>query len=407
MSDGYGAAGRIALGAPVHETIDTDSPASWVALDAEVRDLAPHAASRLPTRQELQGLPAGGPTPTEVARIALALCHPDGRVRGAALEPASGVATLRPLLVVRCADWAAPVRLRARELLADVSGRRLVPLAGLILLLARRERGGFARGLLDSALRDGPAADVESLLTSQDRAVRRIGYRIAVDRRLLTPAELARTAATASGDTRVRALCAEAALAGMGEGDHEDVVDPLLAARSPQVRSAGVTALRRAGRHSEAAAFLADRAGVVRACARYVLRQAGTDPLPLYRSMCADPARHPAAAAGLGECGSRADAEALWALTAHPVPAVRAHAVAGLCALDAVRSERMRPLIDDQAAPVVRAAGRALRPYATGLPSDWLLARMAPGLPAPTRLAAQRLMAVRNRAQARGLPVVR
>ncbi|MDT0431414.1 hypothetical protein [Streptomyces salyersiae] len=406
MNDGHGAAERVARGVPVHEALDTTSPADWVTLDSGVRQLAPGAAVLLPTRNELRHLPAGVPTPGAASRIALALCHPNGRVRLAALERAAGAAVLRPLLVVRCADWVAPVSHRARELLAEVSGRRLVPLAGLILFLARRERGGSARELLDRALREGPGTDVVDLLTSGDRAVRRLAYRVAVDRRLLTSAELARTAA-ASDDIRVQTLCAEAALATMGDADVDDVLDPLLSARSPQVRSAGVTGLRRAGRHGEAVAFLADRARVVRACARYVLGQVGTDPLPLYREWCADPAEQPAAAAGLGECGTGEDAETLWGLTAHPVSAVRARAVAGLRALDAVRPDRIRPLLDDPAAPVVRAACLALRPYAAGLERDWLLARTAPEVPAPTRLAARWLVVAQDRARTRGLRTAR
>ncbi|MFD8802429.1 hypothetical protein [Streptomyces atroolivaceus] len=402
MSDGHGPAERLALGVPLGEALDTTSPAAWVALDTGVRILASRAANRLPTRHELRGLPAGPPSPAAESRIALALCHPNGRVREAALERAAGARGLRPLLVVRCADWAAPVRARARAVLADTAGPWLPALAPLVLLLSLRDRGGFTLRLMEDVLRDGPGTDAEALLTDEDRAVRRLAYRIAVDRHLLTPAELARTAATAGDDVRIQVLCAEAALAGAGEDDYDSVVALLLAARSPQVRSAGVTGLRRAGRYGEAAAFLADRSGLVRACARYVLRQGGTDPLPLYRSMCADPARHPAAAAGLGECGSREDIETLWPLSAHRLPAVRAHAVSALCALDAVRPDRMCPLLDDPAPAVVRAAARALRPYAVELHQDWLRARVAPDRPRHTRMAAQRLLDAQERAYARG-----
>ncbi|MEU5169623.1 hypothetical protein [Streptomyces mutomycini] len=401
MSDGQHSAGHLALGLPVRETLDTTSPAAWLALDTGVRILAAHPANRLPTRNELRGLPGGPLGPASESRLALALCHPNGRVREAALGRATDAPGLLPLVVVRCADWAAQVRDLARAVLADATGPELAPAAPLILLLSRRDRGGFALRLLERVLRDGPGPDVGALLTHEDRAVCRFAHRIAVDRHLLTPAELARRAATAA-DVRIQVLCAEAALAGTGADGYDAVVAPLLAARSPQVRSAGVTGLRRTGRHGEAAAFLADRSGLVRACARYVLRQGGTDPLPLYRSMCADPTRHPAAVAGLGECGSRTDVETLWPLTSHQLPAVRAHAVSALCALDAVRPDRIRPLLDDPSAVVVRATVRALRPYAATLDTALLRARLMPDRPRPTRIAALRLLQAQERARARG-----
>ncbi len=103
------------------------------------------------------------------------------------------------------------------------------------------------------------------------------------------------------------------------------------------------------------------------------------------------------AAAGLGECGSRADADTLWPLVAHPLPAVRLHAVAGLRALDAVTRERLSPLLDDPSSAVVRAATLALLPDAAGFPVEWLRGRTAPDRPRPVRVAAERLLRARRR----------
>ncbi|MFE0649891.1 hypothetical protein ACFVZH_15045 [Streptomyces sp. NPDC059534] len=45
----------------------------------------------------------------------------------------------------------------------------------------------------------------------------------------------------------------------------------------------------------------------MRACARWVLRQAGSDPVPLYRAACAAGDSVPSdAPLGLAECGDRA-----------------------------------------------------------------------------------------------------
>ncbi|MEW5538451.1 hypothetical protein [Streptomyces cyaneofuscatus] len=407
---------RVCEGASPAEVLDGAPARAWVDFDAGVRALddrpwllprAPEEPVR-PARTLLDRL--RGTAPSRTAHRppppppAIALCHADGRVREAALEEARTAPELRPLLVVRCSDWADPVRERSRVLLAELPGSALLPLAELILLLSRRTRGGFARSLLERALREGPAADVVALMAHQDRATYRLAYRIAVERGLLTPAELATTAATC-GDVTLQELCAEAAVAALtatdGEAGQAAVLGRLLTARAARVRSAGVTALRRAGRHGEAEPFLADRSAVVRACARYVLRQGGIDPLPLYRALCAEPAAHPGAAAGLGECGERAtDTGTLWALVEHPLPAVRVCAITGLRALEAVVRERLTSSLDDPSPAVVRAATRALLPEAAGIPETLLRERTAPDRPRAVRVAAERLL----RAAGRALP---
>ncbi|MGK3093183.1 hypothetical protein ACG93S_24540 [Streptomyces sp. WAC01490] len=407
---------RVCEGASPAEVLDGAPARAWVDFDAGVRALddrpwlrprAPEEPVR-PARTLLDRL--RGTAPSRTAHRppppppAIALCHADGRVREAALEEARTAPELRPLLVVRCSDWADPVRERARVLLAELPGSALLPLAELILLLSRRTRGGFARCLLERALREGPAVDVAALMAHQDRATYRLAYRIAVERGLLTPAELATTAATC-GDVTLQDLCAEAAVAALtatdGEAGQAAVLGRLLTARAARVRSAGVTALRRAGRHGEAEPFLADRSAVVRACARYVLRQGGIDPLPLYRALCAEPAAHPGAAAGLGECGERAtDTGTLWALVEHPLPAVRVCAITGLRALEAVVRERLTSSLDDPSPAVVRAATRALLPEAAGIPETLLRERTAPDRPRAVRVAAERLL----RAAGRALP---
>ncbi|MFI2116379.1 hypothetical protein ACH489_18115 [Streptomyces rubiginosohelvolus] len=414
---------RVRDGAAPAETFDVASAGEWLAFDAGVRDLGdrPWLLSRASEEPErpggVLGQPGGEPgrpTRTLLDRLrgragskavppvappvpdapAIALCHPDGRVREAALDAVRTAPGLRPLLVVRCADWVAPVRAKARAALAELPGDALFSSAELILRLSRRERGDFALTLLEDALREGPAAEVLALTARPDRATYRLAYRIAVERGLLTPMELATTAATC-GDVTLQDLCAEAAVrpGATPDPDAAAVLDRLLAARAPRVRAAGVTALRRAGRHRDAEPFLVDRSGVVRACARYVLRQGGVDPLPIYRGLCAEPAAHPAAAAGLGECGDRAtDAETLWALLGHPLPSVRVHTISGLRALDVVERERLTPLLDDPAPAVVRAATRALLPDAAGIPEHLLRERSAPERPRAVRVAADRLL---------------
>ncbi|MGY5014559.1 hypothetical protein ACWCY6_41945 [Streptomyces sp. 900105755] len=395
FGDGAAVAVRLAEGAAPGDVIDGADPVGWLALDAGARSWLLRDA--LPGRAELTGEHRNALTES---RAALALCHRDGRIREAALETAAGFPTLLPLVVIRCADWVAPVRERARQLLcATIDADAAVSLAPLILLVGRRGRGAFGVEVLGDVLRGASHEQLGRLCADGDRTVRRFAHRLAVAEGKLSAAELARAAAR-DPDPAVQTLCAEAAVALVPEGaPAADVLGPLLAARGPRVRSIGVTALRRAGRPERAADFLADRSGAVRACARYVVRQYGTDPLPWYRRRVAaagDPALPPGAVMGLAECGERADAGLLAPLLAHPSPGVRAAAVAGSRILDVTDVPRFRELLDDPAPGVVREATVTLLPSAGALDAGWLMDRLAAGRPRHARVAAFRLLDARG-----------
>ncbi|MFJ9243040.1 hypothetical protein [Streptomyces sp. NPDC101776] len=338
---GAAAAVRLAQGEPVRDVLDVSDPRAWLGLDTGARvdefrcppGVVPW--DRIAGARELTAV-LRGPGPLTESRLALALCHRDGRIRQAALDRVGGHPVLLPLVVLRCAEWAPPVRDRARQRLAEgLHAVTAASLAPMILLVGCRDRADFAVRLLDETLRRAPRERIVALCSGADPAVRRYAYRLAVEDGLLSPAELARAAAQDS-DAVVQTVCADAALAAAAKGGaYDEVFEPLLGARSPRVRSAGVTVLRPAGRTELAVGFLADRAPVVRACARYVVRRDGVDPLPLYRAWCATPEPVPGAVIGLAECGGRADAELLWTLVGHPTGGVRARAVAGLRVLDA------------------------------------------------------------------------
>ncbi|MFJ9019200.1 hypothetical protein ACIRPU_04300 [Streptomyces sp. NPDC102259] len=408
ITGGSATAVRLAGGTPLREALDCGAPAAWTALDAGVRPLHWNA-HYLPEwewneagRTLTAAMQAG--EPLSESQLALALCHRDGRIRAAALWRMDGHPDLLPLLVVRCADWVEPVRRQARLRLGEeLDAGRAVALLPLILRVGRRERGEFALGLADRRLREAPREVLTTLFTDSDRTVRRFAYRLAVEQRLLSPGELARVAAQ-DDDTVVQNLCADAALAAMTDEDHDDVLEPLLAARDPRVRSAGVTALRRAGRAERAVGFLADRAGLVRACARYVVRQHGGDPSAWYRERCAergDATLPPGAVIGLAECGERSDGEALWSLVRHPAAGVRAGAVAGLRVLDAADARRLLPLLDDPAPRVVREVTAAVLPSAGLVPQEWLVERLGAAWPRQVRIAAFRLAVERGGAVGR------
>ncbi|MFC8392622.1 hypothetical protein [Streptomyces sp. NPDC057238] len=441
MDDDIGSGGtaavRLIRGTPLTEAVDTADPRAWTAFDVGVRQILRYGHALLPDGDRTAVLrsgtadaaaprteasprqpatdrsgrlrrwatarfrrPAGSPGQDARARLALALCHPDGRVREAALDGTAEHPVLLPLLVIRTGDWATPVRERARRLLGErLDVEAAVALAPLILRVGRRERGAFGLELLDSVLRRAPRERLLPLHTHTGRTVRRFAFRLAIEEGLLSPGELAHRAAW-DDDAVVQGLCADAALAAMTDGDDwDEVLEPLLDARSPRARSAGVTALRRAGRPERAVEFLIDRSALVRACARYVVRRHGTDPLPWYRERCADPADPtvpPGAVIGLAECGERVDAELLWPLLAHPAPVVRARVVAGLRTLDATDVARLLPLLDDPAPGVVRETTAALLPFAGTLPSGLLTAHLSIERPRPVRVAAFRLLDARG-----------
>lgn len=395
---GEAAVTRLASGVPLRAVLTVADPLAWAALDIGVRTVDWYRPGRSPQWEHIAPPPVGAASFDE-PRLALALCHRDGRIRERAVRQAAAYPGLLPLLVIRASDWAEPVRERARALLRDLLDvEAAVALTPLILLVGRRDRGAAAVELLGEVLRRSPRERLGTLFGHADRDVRRFAYRLAVEERLLTSAELARTASR-DEDTVVQTLCGEAALAAVGDSStgapDDDVLTPLLAARFPRVRAIGVTALRRAGRPDRAEEFLADRAALVRACARYVLRQHGIDPLPWYRRRCSAPgdaALLPGAVIGLAECGQRTDAALLWPLLTHPASGVRARAVAGLRTLDAADTRRLLPLLDDAAPGVVREVTAALLPSARSLDTDWLTVRLASDRPRHVRVAAFRLL---------------
>ncbi|MER8043965.1 hypothetical protein [Streptomyces sp. NPDC094032] len=375
-------------------------PEVWTELDEGVRAAARWGTWRPGNRHDwLTGGQPGGPralfsrTPSE-AELVRALCDPDGRVREAALAHAADRPALLPLVAVRATDWAAPVRARARAVLAGVlpsaDAATLALVAPVILRVGGRLRGGEGTVLLEERLRAAPAEVLAPLFPHRDRATRRLALAVAFARRLLVPEELARFA-TADPDPVVRDRAADAVVAA---GAPDGTLGLLLGARSGRIRAAGVTALRGAGRHVEAEPYLYDRSGMVRACARYVLRQGGADPLALYRAACAEPSAVPdRAPLGLAECGERAvDLPALWALTGHPRPLVRSSAVAGLRALEVADHARLLPLLDDPAPGVVRETAKTLSAWADRLPEHELLDRTGPGRPPHVRVRALRLL---------------
>lgn len=178
--NGTQAAVRLAKGAVLREVMfDVADPAVWIALDDAVR----HGG-----RSSADGnWPPTWQAPTD-AQLALALCHRDGRIRERALGKVAGRPELLPLVVIRCADWAGPVRDRARTRWTEAATvETAVGLAPLALRIGVRHRGDFAVGLIEKVLRSADREALLPLLTHAGRTVRRFAHRLAVEEGFLSP----------------------------------------------------------------------------------------------------------------------------------------------------------------------------------------------------------------------------
>ncbi|MGW6689665.1 HEAT repeat domain-containing protein [Streptomyces sp. NPDC054961] len=444
VSTGRGAAVELLKGqrpAPVPDMLRGSGPDAWTAFDEEVRRIGRRS------HEPLRG-----------KRIEARLCDPDGRLRASALRSwqpppldfflLSFVSWLPPLrgryrealrralarhaplelVLIRCADWAPPVRGRARRVLGWIVARypvdALIQITPLALRLGRREHGAWAVEQLEAALtgrysllaawwRPGrpsttwswnsltPAqrADaLDRLRRARDLPARRFATRLVVEAGGTGVRELARRAALEPDPVTAR-LWTDAALRVMADDGADDAaIDTLLGGRNPMVRGAGVTALRRAGRAAEAHRYLADRSGLVRACARRLVSQSGGDAVGEYFSLITAPGRvSPYAVAGFSECAEHMDAPVLRSLLGHPSGTVRAAAVAGLRRLDdATDDALLLPLLDDPSASVTREAALTLLQVVERLDHRHLAERIEPVRHLHVRRAAFRLLRARG-----------
>ncbi|MBW5485697.1 hypothetical protein GPJ59_28440, partial [Streptomyces bambusae] len=271
---------------PAHGPLTWGSPHAWLAFDLAARSaVAYHGHGHEPQRPAAQGGPAtrsavayhghepqrpvvlGGPaavrpvapgSPAVDLHLALRACHPDGRVREAALRTRQ---VPLPLIVIRCADWVPAVRARARrELVLALAGYPELTLSAtvpLALRLGGREQGAWVVELFEAALHHRPPRlaqwwrvglltgpprrrTADAILTglrgSTDPATRRFATRIVLGRGAAGVRELARAAA-AERDPVTARMWTDAALQALAAGGprgkaagraNHDAVDALL-----------------------------------------------------------------------------------------------------------------------------------------------------------------------------------
>ncbi|MEU5264925.1 hypothetical protein [Amycolatopsis sp. NPDC021455] len=304
--------------------------------------------------------------------LAEAACHGNGHMREAAvvrLADSTDPEAL-PLLLIRCVDWAGPVRDLARTAvlskLDEPAFRAMLPLIGV---LRRRSVDDWMTTLFRRALTPRLLDDALAL---EDRETRRWVHREAVG---LLSRERLLDIALRDPDFVVRAICGDALL------DRGECVEELLAAGPPKVRMRALTFLDL----DAVVAYLADRASAVRSMAQALVLKAGGDPAAHYRALPVSFGM----LAGLGETGTAADAPILERHLADERPRIRRVAVRGLRRV-APESAAVRPLLTDPSPAVVREAVEFLR----GKPFDVASLRelLAPGRPIQTRRAAATLL---------------
>lgn len=343
---------------------------------------------------------------------AVEVCGANGHHREAALAaerlPDRNALAL-PLLVVRCSDWAEPVRRRAERRLAERLSRadtaHVARACSVAWACEVRERGDAAARLVAQCLDSAAPALWQHLLADPEHGVRRRALQEAITRQALDVEQLARLALS-DHDVRVAGAAAEHVLLRVVppeeaplSAEAQPVVVQLLAARLPRIRAGAVTVLRRGQRPDLARPLLLDRSATVRETARWVLRSHGQDPAEACRALLADPGAPvtAGAVAGVAECGDRADVRWLRAQLRNPRAKARAAAVQALAALEPLPPADLLDILEQGAsASVRRAVVEALDAQVSRVPADRLWEWLRHDRPAVLRGSAAVLLRARG-----------
>jgi HEAT repeat protein len=342
----------------------TSAQLSW--LDEQVRHsshahywsnawqkIAPAAISRLAQTYEL-----------DAAVIGLLASHANGFVRAAALEvlaQRTGGQEI-PFFALRANDWVDPVAARASQLLIsrlrpDNRQAVLNALPSIVRVLGqhRRDHSGIERALKSVLLSDG-GEDALARSRQFDTSARRAMYELltasgtASQRRLLN-------AALKDSDAVIRARAIRSVATDPDFEDRAAILERFLRDdRVPAVRRLALTVLSEHMPERIAGVFpqvLLDRAASVRGLARFVVgtHQLAFIPRAVYVQalMSGSPGQLAAAIEGVGETGTRADADLIAPFLSGNRPRIRRSALRALAKLDAERavSAAIAALADD------------------------------------------------------------
>ncbi|UHJ54726.1 hypothetical protein LT337_25850 [Mycolicibacterium fortuitum] len=190
--------------------------------------------------------------------LLLTACSADGRQRQRAVDsrPMCSDQRLLPLLLIRAADWAEPVRVDAAAALpaalAAADAESLIRAAGVAMAMRDWRRGEHAVAAVTEALRTRTDGTLDAARMSDDVHVRRLGYRVWLEQ---APDSMAVVeAALTERDNVCQSLCVEAVVRS-AVGHRPDTLERLLGARFTRVRAEALAGLVQighpeAGRHS-------------------------------------------------------------------------------------------------------------------------------------------------------------
>jgi HEAT repeat protein len=352
------------------QQVRSGSPAFWS--HSAWHRLAPNAVSRLAQASNWD-------TPV----IGLVASHANGFVRAAALELLAARADGRelPFLALRANDWVEPVAARARQLLLSSlrpDNRRAIldalPFVVRLLAQRRRDHVEIERSLRAVLVSEG-GQDALARRTEFDTSVRRIMYELLTSgeskfrRRVIDAASM-----DADAVIRTRAITCVASDVDVEDGAailerflHDDPV--------PAVRRLSLAALSERLPDRIAGLFpavLFDPAASVRSLARFV---ASTHRLALvpkeiyvHGLVSRFPRQLATAIEGVGETGSRCDADLLVPFLSVDTPRIRRVALQALSRLNAegAISAAITALADD-ASSVRSAAADVLSTHASSV----------------------------------------
>jgi hypothetical protein len=370
--------------------LSTLRPRTWLRLDEMLRNW-PHW---LATDKQWRQITDAAWAMSDPHALLLTACSHNGHLRQrAVMAPLMRRdQRLLPVLLIRTADWAKPVRDDARSALhealgaADAAG--LVRAAGVAMALRERIRGNHAVGAVTEALRTRADGTLDAARASDDLQVRRLAYRLWLEPGHADSQALVQAALT-ERDIICQRLCAEAVVRAAVRDRHRDTLERLLAAHFAHVRVEALAGLVQIGQPEAGEAFLADRSAMMRSTAQWAMRRAGRDPAERYRAMLAssDDSRPREAVAGLGECGTVDDAELLAGYLRHDRPRVRAEAVRAVRRLGGALGP-IAEMLTDPAPVVVQAVAAALRGQPDLLAADRLWQLLGADQPCHIRSAA-------------------
>jgi hypothetical protein len=343
-----------------------DGP-GWLRLDESVR----HPYPGRPRPEEVPGWRAALASRSAPPGVVAASMCRDGRVREAAVAVLADMPgpVAAAALAVRVADWVPEVSAAAEAAV----GRRTGPhdaaaVVPVLLALGQRQRGQRAAARYLASVAAGPAATLEALAGTGDRARRLWALKALTARGLLASTVLA-ARAMHDPDPVVALWCAQSLARPHGQLSPEAGPQLLGSARSA-VRAFAAGHL--ADDHLTTRVLhrlLLDRSAAVRAVARWQCKRRGEDPGPVYRAAleaATRPRQAAAALAGLDDEHDDTLPAAAVPFLAHPSPAVRraaAQAVGHHASADDIQWYLV-PLLLDSSAKVVTAALRHLRGYA-------------------------------------------